>query len=95
MGRRRSRIEIIIDILEALSNGPENPTRLATIANLPYDRLTPLITSLEEKGIVELRENPSNPRSRSVHLTSKGRKLLQTLRSLRRVLRDFNLEDIL
>ncbi len=95
MPRRRSRIEIVLDILDALASGPENPTRLATRANLPYDRLSSILASLESKGIVRIEEKPQSQRSKSVVLTQKGWELLNTLRSLRKILRDFNLEDLL
>lgn len=50
----RSQAGIIYDILKILSNeGPLPPTRIATYANLPYDRLKVIINSLEEKGLIE------------------------------------------
>ncbi len=91
MARKRSKMEIVYDILEALSEEPTTPTRLATVANLPYDRLQPLLAELESKGVVRTVENPSNPRSRTVYVTDKGLQLLAELRRLRRVLRDFGL----
>jgi len=95
MPRKRSRLEIVLDILDALAGGPENPTRLATRVNLPYDRLAAILRSLESKGIVRVEEASRSQRSRQVILTKKGWELLDTLRSLKRVLRDFDLEDIL
>ncbi len=91
MGRqRRARAEIILDILEALnSENGVTPTRLATMANLPYDRLQPILGELVEKGLVEAFRNG---RSTRLALTPKGFRLLQELRRLRRVLLDFGLD---
>lgn len=95
MPRRRSRIEIVMDILEALEEeGPMPPTRLATHANMPYDRLAPLLAELEEKGVIEVEEVSASPKTRTARLTSKGRELLRELRRLKRVLVDFGLDLI-
>ncbi|MCE4611328.1 MAG: hypothetical protein F7B17_05090 [Desulfurococcales archaeon] len=91
MGRKRSRIEIIADILEAVDNAPQNPTRLATIANLPYDRLQPILRDLEARGVVTVTPAPDGKGS-IVELTEKGRVLLWEIRRLRKVLEDFGLD---
>lgn len=91
MGKqRRSRTEIILDVLEAIAAEElVTPTRLATIANMPYDRLQPIVEDLLVKGIVEALEDG---RSRRLRLTRKGYTLVQELRRLKRLLRDFGLE---
>ncbi len=91
MGRqRRSRSEIIFDILEALSvEEGIPPTRLATIANLPYDRLQPILWELVEKGLVEASKNG---RSTRLSLTPKGFRLLKELRRIKKILLDFGLD---
>ncbi len=95
MPRRRSRIEIVMDILEALAEeGPMPPTRLATYANLPYDRLAPILQSLEDKGLVEVREAGTNPKTRTATITRKGLDLLRELRRLKKVLLDFGLDIV-
>lgn len=91
MGRqRRSRTEILLDVLEAVaSEDGLTPTRLSTKANLPYDRLQPLLELLLSRRVIEAREDG---RSTRLTLTAKGYRLLEELRRLRRVLRDFGLE---
>jgi len=90
--QKRSRTEIIMDVLEAIASEEYvTPTRLATIANMPYDRLQPIVEELTVKGIVEAMEDG---RSRRLKLTVRGLQLLQELRRLKRVLRDFGLEII-
>jgi predicted transcriptional regulator len=36
---RRSRIELYVDILHAITNGRESPARIVYAANLSYDRV--------------------------------------------------------
>ncbi len=91
MPRKRSRLEIIEDILEYLASegGTAPATRIATATGLAYDRLASLLDALHERGIVEVRVDENR---REVYMTEKGYQLLQTLRNLKRVIRDFGLD---
>ena len=89
---RRTRIEILIDLLEAVARHPGEPaTRLAMYSNMPYDRFSRLAAMLEEKGILTKMDNEGKT---GYALTEKGRALLKELRRLRRVLSDFGLEAL-
>ena len=91
--RKRSRLSIVMSVLEAIEReGPLPPTRLATYANMPYDRLRRLLGDLEERGIVRV-EPSGDGRSFTVDLTSKGRQVLGELRRLRRLLGDLGLAE--
>lgn len=91
MGRaKRSRAEIVLDILEALARGPQPPTRLATAANLPYDRLAAILEELERAGLVSVEE--VDERSRLARLTGKGFKVYGELSRVRRLVRDLGLD---
>ena len=84
---RRSRVEMVADVLEAVASHPGAPaTRLATYANMPYDRFSRLLRELMGKGLVE--EDPLG----GYRLTGKGRMLLAELRRLRRLLEDMGLD---
>ncbi|GBF09250.1 hypothetical protein apy_09750 [Aeropyrum pernix] len=83
---RRSRVEIIIDVLEALqAEGPMTPTRLATVANMPYDRLQTVLEPLVAKGLVRVRDMG---RSKQVEITREGVRALHDLKRVRRLLSD-------
>lgn len=41
------------DILQTLSAGRKPPTRVATEANLAYDRMVNIVETLMERGVVE------------------------------------------
>ncbi len=51
--RRRSRLEIVADILQILVSGCKPPTRVATEANLAYDRMAEIVETLMERGVVK------------------------------------------
>lgn len=88
---RRSRVDIVIDVLSALAvEGPMPPTRLATAANLPYDRLQGILESLESKGLVRVSVHGEG-RARIAEITPEGRRALAELRRVRRLLRDLGL----
>ncbi len=77
----RSLAGIILDILETLNtHGPMPATRIATYANLPYDRLKPILETLEEKHYVEKTED-------GYTITDEGRKALAKLREAANLLR--------
>ena len=86
---RRSKLAIIAKVLSIVVSEPVNPTRLATMANMPYDRLKRLLRELEEKGLIVVVEGE---RGKLVEATPKGVKLFHELERLRRVLEDFGLE---
>lgn len=85
---KRTRVEILVDILDTLAHDPTNPTRLATLVNMPYDRLKPIVRELEAKGIIR---SVKSERSTILELTPKGIELLKELKRLKKVLQDFGL----
>ncbi len=76
----RSQAGIVHDILEVLQREGAMPaTRIATYANLPYDRLKLILLSLEESGLVVKTED-------GYDITEKGLEALNTLRRSRKLL---------
>ncbi|MCI4465359.1 MAG: transcriptional regulator [Thermoproteus sp.] len=80
---KRSRIEIIADVLSALETGCVNQTRLAAEANLAYDRLAKLLDELESRGLVT--------RGPDVCITREGLRFLGEYRRWRSFLDTFGL----
>lgn len=85
---KRTRIEILIDILETLAHDPTNPTRLATLVNMSYDRLKAIVKELEAKGVIR---SVKDEKFTVLELTPKGIELLRELKRLKKVLQDFGL----
>ena len=52
--RHRDTTVICWELLRALASGPQNPTRLARVANVPYDRLPEYLGALTSGGMVKV-----------------------------------------
>ena len=50
---RRSRLEIYLEVLNAIKNGTEKPTRIMYEANLSWRLLNDILSSLESQELVE------------------------------------------
>lgn len=87
---RRERWSILGAVLEAIeaeaetSRGRVRPTRVASAANLPFDRLQQYLAELHAAGLLE----PDDP----PRLTQKGREFLDEYRRWSRVLSTFGLD---
>ncbi|MEM0014671.1 MAG: winged helix-turn-helix domain-containing protein [Zestosphaera sp.] len=90
MSRKRSKLEVVFDVLDALSKEAVNPTRLATLANMPYDRLRKLLNELIERGLVMLEDHG---RSQTVVLTLQGYQLHEELKRIKKILEDYGMLD--
>lgn len=89
MPEKRSRITIIIDILETIQEFELPASRIAEYANMPYDRLKPILEDLEKKGFVKSRKEG---RSMVYMVTSEGRKALVKLKEAYHILKSMGLE---
>jgi predicted transcriptional regulator len=86
--RKRDRLSIVLDILEELSKEPQNPTKLATAVNMPYDRLKKLLDELVERGLITYREQS---KFRIYSLTAEGYKVYEELKKVKKILQDYGL----
>ena len=82
--RRRSRTEVIVDVLsEAL--GGANKTRIMYRANLNFLRFNKYFDELLDAGLVEVFDNPGSKCGGIVYRTTeKGRELLKVLEKAKR-----------
>jgi len=88
--RKRDRLSILFDILKALSEEPQNPTKLATLVNMPYDRLKKILDELVEKGLLQYEDQG---RVRIYGLSQEGLRVYEGLKRIRKVLQDYGLLD--
>ncbi len=61
--------------------GPITPSELAEIENVKRPTATKVATALEEKGLVERAEHPSDGRVSLLSLSAEGAKLMRRLRT--------------
>lgn len=71
---RRSRFEIYMDIMTALTDGPKNPTRLMYTTNLSWAPLQECLKALINQGLVA--EAGQNSSRKSYTLTQKGGEII-------------------
>lgn len=77
---RRSRMEVKIDILQAIADGSGRPTHIMYRSNLSWAVMRGVIKNLEQQGLVVSNDVEGR---RSYVLTDKGLKVLQTYRTVK------------
>ncbi|ABW01554.1 winged helix-turn-helix domain-containing protein [Caldivirga maquilingensis] len=85
MVRRRSRVEIIMEILEYLSEGCSKPTKMSMALNLAYDRLDQMLQQLRGNGLVTYDGD-------SFCITHKGLELLREYQRFRRLAKSLGID---
>ena len=53
MAHRRSRIELYVDILQAISKGRQSPSKIVYAANFSYDRVVKHVGFLKEQQLIK------------------------------------------
>ena len=71
MSRRRSRLEIILNILSAVKEGTEKPTRIMYAINLSWNPTKKMLSNLVEQGLIEIR-TASGISKKRYFMTEKG-----------------------
>jgi len=78
--RRRSRLEINLDIIQAASLRPLRPTQIMKEANISYNELRDIIQSLEERNLLRAENSISG---KYYQATVDGLRLLEDYKSIR------------
>jgi predicted transcriptional regulator len=78
--KRRSRLEIHLDIIQAASLRPLRPTQIMKEANISYNELRSIIESLEARGLLMTETSLSG---KYYQATEEGLRLLDDYRGLR------------
>lgn len=94
-GARRSRLELVFDILQAIQNkgGRIKPTHLMYKSNLSHKLLSGYMDELMNKGMIEVVEMEGKRRKvyKMVSLTDKGAGFLAEFRRMREFTEAFGL----
>ena len=94
MAERRSRSEIIFDILTLIQRKGTKvkPTHILYGANLSHDRLKKYLDELEEKQLIEQYEETKKKKTKTFYkLTEKGFNLINELRRMKEIEEAFGL----
>ena len=90
MAKKRERLEVIKDILEAIMNGRNiKPTRLLYASNLSPQMFKDYINELLAKGFIKLENYEDGKKTFS--LTRKGQDFLQEYRVIQNFIENFGL----
>jgi len=74
MTTRRSKFQISIEVLEAVSKGEYRPTRLMYACNLSWSSMKDIMGLLETKGYIE--DLSSDGKRKQLGITGKGTEIL-------------------
>lgn len=80
---RRSRMEVEIDIMQAISDGAGRPTHIMYRSNLSWSVMQSFIRSMESQGLLVIRAAEGR---KSYALTEKGQRVLETYHSVKKQL---------
>jgi len=80
MTRRRSKLEIYLDVLWIVKNGTRKPTRIMYGANLSWKPLQRILQSMVSQGLIrelETLENRDKRTNRCYEITQKGENVVR------------------
>jgi predicted transcriptional regulator len=80
---RRSRMEVRIDILQAIADGAGRPTHIMYRSNLSWSIMQSFVRVLEQQGLISRMDREGK---KNYVLTEKGQRVLQTYLSVRQQL---------
>lgn len=78
MSNRRSRLELMLDVLTAISEGVSKPTRIMYAANMSWNPTQRVLDKLVDEGHLRVVEEPSVHRAKKRYfITEKGLSVLR------------------
>jgi len=87
MSKRRSKLEIILDILSAVMDGVDKPTRIMFAAKMSYRSTQRVLSRLVEQGFLEVRMNTKSRQSKKRYvITEKGANVLDYFEKAKEIL---------
>ncbi len=87
MSKRRSKLEIILDILSAVMDGVDKPTRIMFSAKMSWRPTQRILSRLVEQGLLEVRMNTESRQSKKRYvITEKGANVLDYFDRAREIL---------
>jgi predicted transcriptional regulator len=87
MSPRRSQLEIRLNILSAVKDGVDKPTRIMYAANMSWKPVQRILSHLVEQGLLEVRINTESRQSKRRYvLTDKGANVLEYFEKAKEIL---------
>jgi predicted transcriptional regulator len=87
MSPRRSQLEIRLNILSAVRDGVDKPTRIMYAANMSWKPVQRILSHLVEQGLLEVRMNTESRQSKKRYvLTDKGANVIDYFEKAKEIL---------
>ena len=87
MSPRRSQLEIRLNILSAVKDGVDKPTRIMYAANMSWKPVQRILSHLVEQGLLEVRINTESRQSKKRYvLTDKGANVIDYFEKAKEIL---------
>lgn len=78
MSERRSKLEIMLKVLEAVREGVNKPTRIMYAVNMSWNPTQEVLAKLVEDGLIQVTEEPGGRRSKKRYeITEKGANVIR------------------
>ena len=78
MSRRRSRLDIVLNVLSGIKEGVDKPTRIMYAANLSWKPTQHILRSLVQQGLLrEIEETSSRRTKKRYEITENGANLVR------------------
>jgi predicted transcriptional regulator len=78
MQTRRTRLEILLGVLNAIKDGETKPTRIMYATNMSWTPTKKILTKLIDQGFIDVSEEPSGGRSKKRYdINEKGMHVLR------------------
>ena len=87
MGKRRSRTELVCEVLESIDSGIRKPTHILYNTRVSWNVYTDIIELLQDKKFIRTMPSDDGDSSNRIHyyLTSDGKEALEGMRFLKEV----------
>ncbi len=87
MGRRRSRTELVCEVMESISSGIHKPTHILYDTRVSWNVYKEIIEMLQEKNLIEeVASNETSTRNRvKYYLTNDGKETLEGMQFMKEV----------
>jgi len=78
VSERRSKLEIMLKVLEAVREGVDKPTRIMYAANMSWNPTQEVLARLVEDGLIRVTEEPGGRRKKNRYeITEKGANVIR------------------
>ena len=86
MANRRSKLEVMLDVLSAVMSGIDKPTHIMFAANTGWRSSQSILSSLVNQGLLTMKETPGRASKRSYGITEKGTNVLKYFEGLKNII---------